>query len=160
MLTRMIGISLLALAPLAAPAADPEAPFPGSGYLFYGPGRAPGGGSLQQLGIGGEAFVYRGLALGAEGGYMFSSNYFDYGVGLVSLNPSYHFNRSRHARISPFVTGGYSLAFRGGITSLYNFGGGITWWIGDRFGLRLGVRDYVLPRSEHTPMFSLAFSFR
>jgi hypothetical protein len=57
-------------------------------------------------GFGGEAFVYKGVGVGAEAGYLapdwsFSGND---GVGVVSLDGSYHFfgNKNRR-RIEPFV---------------------------------------------------------
>jgi hypothetical protein len=158
----MVGTFLLALAPMAAPAADSEEPYRDDGSLFYGPGRAPGGGSLQQIGVGGEGFLYRGLGVGADIGYQFPSEGFSYGIGLLSVNGSYHLNRTRHAKLSPFVTGGYTLAFRGGHANLANFGGGVTWWMADHAGLRLEFRDYIWTccNSEHSPSVLVGISFR
>lgn len=164
MWTRMVGTFLLALIPMAAPAADSQESYRGQGYLFYGPGRAPGGGTMQQIGGGGEGFLYKGLGVGAELGYLFPAGGFTYGVGLLSVDGSYHMNRSRHARLSPFVTGGYSLAFRGGHANLANFGGGVTWWIAEHIGIRLEFRDYVWSGcgcgGQHIPQAQVGFSFR
>ena len=160
MWTRIAGTFLLALAPMAALAADSEEPYRGNGSLFYGPGRAPGGGSLQQIGIGGEGFVYKGLAVGADIGYEFPSEGFSYGIGLLSVNGSYHLNHRRHAKLSPFVTGGYTLAFRGGHANLANFGGGVTWWMAEHVGLKMEMRDYVWPGGQHSPQAMVGVSFR
>ncbi|MFN7999369.1 MAG: hypothetical protein U0Q18_37470 [Bryobacteraceae bacterium] len=160
---QIVGISLLALLPVAVPAADRYEPSKGQGYVFYGPGRAPGGGTSQQMGVGAEGFVYRGLGIGAEIGYLFPSGGFSYGIGLASINGTYHLNRGRLAKVSPFVTAGYSLAFREGHENLYNFGGGVTWWMARRAGLRLEFRDYVWPGGnggQHTPQFQMGFTFR
>jgi len=164
MRTRIFGTFLLALIPMAALAADSEEePFRGQGHVFYGPGQVPGGGgTLQQLGLGGDGFLYKGLAVGAEVGYQFPSEGFTYGYGLLSVNGSYHLNHNRHAKISPFITGGYSLAFRSGHANLANFGGGVTWWMAKHAGLRLEVRDYVWTccNSQHSPSVLVGVSFR
>ncbi len=153
---------LLALTPLGLPAEDFVRPYNGHGYLFWGPGAAPGGGSMQQLGGGGEAFIYKGLAAGAELGYMYPSETFVYGLGMFSTNGSYHLNRNRNAKLLPFVTGGYTLAFRGGHENLFNFGGGLTWWMADHVGLRVELRDYVWMccRTEHSPQVRFGLTLR
>ncbi|MBZ5594861.1 MAG: hypothetical protein LAP39_21660 [Acidobacteriia bacterium] len=164
MLGRIVGISLLVLIPMAAPAADSTEWYRGQGYVFYGPGRAPGGGTVQQIGGGGEGFLYKGLAAGVELGYLFPGGGISDGVGLLSVNGSYHLNRSHRAKFSPFVTGGYSLAFRGGYANLYNFGGGVTWWMTEHVGARLEFRDYVWSGcgcgGQHVPQAQIGFSFR
>jgi hypothetical protein len=160
MWTRIVGTFLLALIPMAAPAADSEEPYRGEGRVFYGPGRAPGGGTLQQIGVGGDGFLYKGFGAGADIGYQFPSEGFTYGIGLLSVNGSYHLNRSRHAKLSPFVTGGYTLAFRAGHANLANFGGGVTWWLAGHAGIRLEIRDYVWPGGQHSPQALVGLSFR
>ena len=47
--------------------------------------------------------------------------------------------------LKPFITGGYTLGFRGGSENLYNLGGGIDYWPKQHVGLRFDVRDHVLP---------------
>ena len=160
MCTRNFGTLLLALIPVVATPGESEQPYKGQGYVFYGPGRAPGGGTLQQIGAGGEGFLYKGLGAGAEVCYLYPSEGFTYGIGLLSVNGSYHFNRSRHAKLSPFVTGGYSLAFRGGHENLYNVGGGVTWWMARHVGVRLEFRDYIWSGAQHSPQAQFGFSFR
>ena len=159
--SRILAIITLALIPVGVRAGNPETKYNGDGYVFYGVGQPPGGGAtLQQIGGGGEGFLYKGLAAGAELGYQYSTEGFSYGIGILSLNGSYHFGRSR--KVVPFVTGGYSLAFRGGHANLYNFGGGVTWWIAKHIGVRVDARDYVWPSrcSPHSPQFTMAVSFR
>lgn len=157
---RIVETSLLALIPVLSLAADSEEPYRGQGRVFYGPGRAPGGGGLQQIGVGGDGFLYKGLGVGAEVGYQFPTEGFTYGIGLLSVNGSYHLNRSRRARLSPFVTGGYTLAFRGGHANLANIGGGVTWWMAEHLGIRLEIRDYVWPGAQHSAQAMVSFAFR
>ncbi len=158
MFTRFMTASLIAIG-MAATACSQES-YRGQGYFQYGIGRAPGGGNAQQIGGGGDVFVYKGLAAGGELGYLYTSEAFTYGVGLFSANGSYYFNRKASARFSPFVSAGYSLAFRSSSENLYNFGGGVTWWMARHVGLRFEFRDYVWPQSEHSPLFRVGISFR
>ena len=164
MFERMIGISVLLLIPLAAVGGESSEPYGGQGYLFYGPGRAPGGALVQQMGVGGEGFLYKGLAAGAEIGYLFAGGSIREGIGLLSVNGSYHLNRSHRAKFSPFVTGGYSLGFRNGHTNLAYFGGGVTWWMAEHVGARLEFRDYVWSGcgcgGEHLLQAQIGLSFR
>lgn len=160
MWTRTVGTLLLTLIPLVALAADPEQAYRGDGFLYYGPGRAPGGGLLQQLGGGAEGFLYKGLAVGADIAYQFPSAGFSYGIGLLSIDGSYHLNRNPHAKLSPFLSGGYTLAFHSGYANLANFGAGVTWWMAKHAGLRVEIRDYIWPGGNHSPQALLGFSFR
>jgi hypothetical protein len=116
----------------------------GQGYVFLAPGAFVGGGSsvgTAHLGAGGEALIYRGIGAGAEIGYLTPWRDFSAGIGVLSLNGSYHFNRAR--KLSPFLTGGYSLAFRNGHANLFNVGGGMNYWFSDKVGLRLEFRDHI-----------------
>ena len=162
MCKRTLGAVLLAL--IAATAGYSQESYKGQGYIFYGPGRAPGGGTLLQIGGGGEGFLYKGLGVGAELGYLYAPGEFTYGLGLLSLNGSYHLNRSRQAKLWPFVTAGYSLAFRDGHASLLNFGGGVTWWMAEHVGVRMEIRDYVWSECscgpQHSPQAQIGVSFR
>jgi hypothetical protein len=81
------------------------------------------------------------------------------GLGLASVNLSYHFNNSR--KLAPFVTGGGSLAFRGGAAGGGNIGGGVHYWMRDNLGLRLEVRDFIFSSdSPNTVVFRVGLSFR
>ena len=128
----------------------------GHGYVFGAIGSvAPGGGgTTAHFGGGGEAFVYKGLGVGAEIGYLGPTASLSDGFGLFSANGSYHFGaRTPRRKVVPFVTGGYSLAFRNGHANLANFGGGITYWFHDRVGLRAEFRDHLYPCSGCTAHF-------
>jgi hypothetical protein len=94
------------------------------------------------VGAGGEGFVFRGLAVGADLAYLFPREAPGAGIGLLSANPAYHFvNRDKPGKWVPFVTAGYGLAFRSDSINLFNYGGGITYWFASRAGLRVEVRD-------------------
>jgi hypothetical protein len=135
------------------------------GYAFTGLIVASNGGDAGlQAGIGGEGIIHKGLGVGAEIGYfrhvVFGS---DSGIGILSVNPSYHFmNASKSRKLVPFVTGGFSLFFRSGSAIGGNFGGGITYWLKDRIGVRFEVRDHIPAYSGvgHFPGFRAALTFR
>jgi hypothetical protein len=135
------------------------------GYAFTGLLIASNGGdSGVQAGIGGEGIIHKGFGIGGEIGYFrnirFGNND---GLGLLSVNTSYHFlNVSKSRRLVPFATGGFSVFFRGGAVIGGNFGGGITYWFKDRLGVRLEVRDQIPAYSGigHFPSFRAALTFR
>src|SRR5262245_57461694 len=86
----------------------------GSGHVYYALGGTRSA-TLMGVGGGGEVLVYKGLGLGGDIGYLFPSRDPGSGVGLVSVNPSYHFvNRRSLGKVVPFVTAGYAAAFRSG----------------------------------------------
>jgi hypothetical protein len=122
-----------------------EKKYSGQGYVFFAPGVvAPGGSGTFQVGGGGEGFVHKGLGVGAEIGYLFPRTSAGDGLGLFSVNGSYNFQNPQSGRkLIPFVTGGYSLAFRGGSANLLNFGGGVNYWFREKMGLRLEFRDHL-----------------
>ncbi len=116
----------------------------GQGYVFFAPGAVVAGGNsvgTAHFGGGAEALVYQGLGIGAELGYHTPWEDFSSGIGILSINGSYNFNRTE--KLSPFVTGGYSLAFRNGHANLVNFGGGVNYWFREKLGLRLEFRDHL-----------------
>jgi outer membrane protein with beta-barrel domain len=132
----------------------------GQGYLFAAPGGASGGGGATlHFGGGGEALVYEGLGVGAELGYLAPVPALDNGIGILSTNVSYHFARAN--AVEPFITGGYSLAFRSGFSSGGNFGGGVNYWFAERAALRLEFRDHIFSSdSPHLYQFRVGLSFR
>src|SRR5690349_5965320 len=79
------------------------------GYGYFGTHSSPGNfGDLLSVGSGADGFLYRGFAMGADLGYMFPHASGGNGIGLLSVNPSYHFvDKERANRIVPFITGGY-----------------------------------------------------
>lgn len=112
----------------------------GQGYVFFGPGASSNQGNTEgtfHVGGGGEVFVYREVAAGAEIGYLAPWKAAGDGSGMFSLDGSLHFDRT--ARLTPFVTAGYT---RAGGSDGVNFGGGVEWWIRERKGLRLEFRDH------------------
>ncbi len=133
----------------------------GQGYVFFAPGRGFETTTLH-IGAGGEGFIYKGLAAGGDIGYLFPAQSFRYGAGLLSVNGSYHLNRNSHWIVSPFVTSGYSLAFRGAAANMVNVGGGLNYWLGERTGLRLEFRDHIQPgyRATHLLEFRIGLAFR
>jgi hypothetical protein len=82
------------------------------------------------------------------------------GLGLLSANGSYHFARQR--KVSPFLTGGYSSVFGHGQRNLVNFGGGMNYWLRERIGLRLEIRDHIYAdgTGRHLLGFRIGFAFR
>jgi hypothetical protein len=127
----------------------------GLGYAFSAPvwfGSFPNCCGLSTVmlhaGGGGEALIGNWLGVGADVGYIAPLQYFSEGFGLLSVNGSYHFlGTGVDHRTQPFVTSGYSLAFRNGHASLWNLGGGADYWITPTVGMRIEVRDHIF--SEH-----------
>lgn len=134
----------------------------GHGYVF---GAVAGHGRhvvMLHFGGGGEAQLYKGLGLGGEIGYLSHYRAMGSGVGLASLNALYDFGRERKVTLSPFVTGGYSLAFRCCVLNAVNFGGGINYWVSDRTALRIEFRDHVTvgSRTAHVYSFRIGLNLR
>lgn len=158
-------VTAMAAFALAAAAQVPPV-YSAVGTLGFGVNGRPdlqnqGFGKIMSLAAGGEGYVYKGLAFGGDGQFVWprdsSENYF----GLLSLGPAYHFDdRLNPRRVVPFVTGGYGLAFREGATSLYHVGGGLTFWASPRVGFRTEFRYYDNTRNEfqmNQLRFSLTF---
>jgi hypothetical protein len=135
--------------------AQHAARFRSHGYVFTAPGiTSPGSTGTLHFGAGFEGFVYKGLGAGAEIGYLSPAQDLGCGFGLFSVNGSYHFLNARSRRgLSPFVTGGYSLAFRNGRANMLNLGGGVTYWFLNRLGLRLEVRDQLWSPTRNAAHF-------
>ena len=138
----------------------------GQGYFFVAPGAAVSthGGSLGlvHFGTGLEANIYKGLGIGGEIGYMAPYQYMSEGVGIFSLNGLYMFRRPGSHKAIPFVTGGYTLAFRGWLAGSLNLGGGIHYWFSRRCGLRFEFRDHISTQawSDHLLQARIAFEIR
>lgn len=131
----------------------------GQGYAFGGIGAtAPDAyGPLYHIGAGGEGLIKK-FGIGAELGYL-STDFRD-GVGVLSVNGSYHFQPQR--KWDPFVTAGYSLFFPDATAKVFNFGGGTNYWVGERLGLRVEFRDHIdwEYKTEHFLQLRLGLSFR
>ena len=160
----MIWLLVFILVPAAAMAQEkPPRELPGGqGYAFTGFGAANAEDMILHFGGGGEAYLYRGLGIGAEIGYLGPAGYLGEGIGVFSANGLYNFSPERRRRVQPFVTGGYSLAFRDGTANCVNFGGGIHYWFSDKLGLRLEFRDHLNPSyaDEHFWQGRVGIEFR
>jgi hypothetical protein len=133
----------------------------GWGYAFAAPGIVDSTPTLH-IGGGGESLLYKGFGVGAELGYLGPFEAFNGGLGILSINGGYHFGKSKSGqKWVPFVTGGYSLAFRKGVANLANIGGGVNYWFKDRVGLRLEFRDHIFtPGGTNVYNFRVGFTFR
>jgi hypothetical protein len=144
-------VALLLMVPALTLAQDAGHPYRGQGYVVCGfgvglPLRGISSTRIDQIGAGGEGFLYEGLGLGAEVGY---ASWRGYGnsAWVVSGDFSYHFGRhARRGRLDPFVLGGASFvgpteAGGGRGSPAGNFGGGTNLWIADHAALRFEFRD-------------------
>lgn len=160
----VLGLSLSVGAYAQSSSTDPAGKnAKGQGYVFFAPGGIIGDGhsvGIAHFGGGGEVLVYRGLGIGGELGYLAPWECMGDGMGLFSVNGSYHFRRNR--KFTPFITGGYSLAFRNGHANLLNFGAGAHYWFSDSVGLRMEFRDHIQPQyiNEHFLGGRIGLSFR
>ena len=77
---------IMVSATVSAQNADPQPR--GEGYLFLGVGSGTDLPSFEHVGGGGEVLLSRGLGVGGELGAMGSPGG---GVGVFSIDPSYHF---------------------------------------------------------------------
>jgi len=153
---------VIAIVPAFALAQEAKREHKGQGYVFVAPGGTAGcGGStvaLLHFGGGGEALLYKGLGVGAELGFLAPMQYLGDGIGILSVNGSYHFlNASATRKMIPFVTGGYSLAFRSGAANGVNLGGGINYWLGERLGLRVEFRTHSTAGNFSCQMWQARF---
>lgn len=141
---------LLLLTPALLLAQDQDQKSKGQGYVFAAPGAIVGEGesaSTLHFGGGGEFDIYQGLGLGAEIGYLSPIRQMSDGIGVLSINGLYSFKGLANPKLVPFITGGYSLAFRSGTENAINFGGGVNYWFAEKVGLRFEFRDH-LPTSN------------
>ncbi len=160
----MRALVLILLTLVAAPVFGQREPR-GQGYVFFAPGAVSAGATQGtfHFGGGGEALLYKGLGAGGEIGYLFPWNAAKSGLGVVSADGSYHFLRPDiNTKLDPFVVSGYTLLFRTGSANLFNFGGGVNYWIRRRWALRLEFRDHVWPNSPaaHYWGFRIGVAFR
>jgi hypothetical protein len=161
-------LSLLTTLPCSAFAQDIYATR-GQGYLFFAPGVGNiGSGSANvHIGGGGEAFIYKVLGMGAEIGPVIPLSKPECGcvgrlysaVGLGTANVSYHHWQSADRKLEPFVTAGYSLFFRAGLSHGFNAGAGANLWFSRKAALRLEVRDHHSWRRDSLS-FRIGATFR
>ncbi len=136
----------------------------GWGYVFAGPGGTSGGGTgTLQIGGGGEGLLKGGVGVGAELAYLTPIRSVGDGIGMFSVNGSYHFLKaSDSGKLVPFVTGGYTGFFRSGYANGVNFGGGVNYWFKPRVGLRVEFRDsfFAQDTSNHFMNVRVGITFR
>jgi hypothetical protein len=123
----------------------------GRGYAYFAPGqvRYPGGSdTMLGFGGGGKYISESGAGLGAELGIVGpKGNFKDDYAGIFSLNGYYVF-KTKDKKAEPFVTGGYTRAWRQDVPgNWFNFGGGLDYWFHPKAGLMLEFRDHI-NRSE------------
>ena len=153
----LIGVVLTMMTGLANAQAARE--HRGFGYGFGAPGASIGDGDATgtlHFGLGGERLVYKGLGAGGEVGYLGPMTEMSEGIGIGSANGSCHFrNATSSGKVEPFITGGYSLAFRNDVASGFNVGGGVDYWFKEHIGLRVEVRDHYFPIFRSTNFFGV-----
>ncbi len=134
------------------------------GYIFAAPGgTSGGGGGTLHIGGGGEGVFKNGAGIGAEVGYIAPFEFFGDGLGIFSVNGSYHFLKSsKSEKVVPFITGGYTGFFRDGYANGVNFGGGVNYWFKPRVGLRVEFRDnvFIQDGSAHFLNVRVGLTFR
>ncbi len=111
-----------------------------NGYLTAGVGSGASS-TIGEFAGGGEFVVAQTVGIGGELGVVTKHSSF----GFFSLDGSVHLLRhAASGRFDPFVSGGYTRAFElfsganGG-----NFGFGLNYWLTDRVGVRVELRDLV-----------------
>ena len=124
------------------------------GYLLAGPGgTAPNGsGATLHVAGGGTGGFKNGAGISGELGYVFPFEAPGDGLGVFSVNGSYHFLKSGGKAV-PFITGGYSGFFRGGYLNGVNFGAGVNYWFKQRTGLLVEFRDNIAAGDGDTRHF-------
>ena len=143
MKTLPVAAFLLLLLPCQALAQDESSArfFP---YTFVAPGGVSNGGTTLHVGGGFDALIWKGLGASVEGGYLGPvPDGFDYGIGVISANAVFHTRPPRRHQLTPFVTGGYSFAFREQHGNAINFGGGVNYWLSERTAMRVEFRDHM-----------------
>ena len=162
----VISLSLTAAAQTASPKAKQTTNKNGYsyGYIFAAPGgTSSGGGGTLHIGGGGEGVLKNGAGIGVEVGYITPFESFGDGLGIFSVNGSYHFLKSsKSEKVAPFITSGYTGFFRSGYANGVNFGGGVNYWFKPRVGLRFEFRDNVFLQegSAHFLNVRVGLTFR
>ena len=144
-ITLIVCLSVTALAQTGSTASKPNGEF-GYGYVFFGPGgyNSGGGEATMQVGGGGEAVFKNGAGIGAELAYLTRFKDTGDGIGMFSINGSYHFLKaSKDRKVVPFLTGGYTGFMKGDYVNGINVGGGVNYWFKPRVGLRFEFRNSV-----------------
>jgi hypothetical protein len=154
---------LLSLLAPAAAFGQTQQRYSGDWFAFFSADR-PSYGSFADLlgvGFGGERLIYKGLGIEGDVAYEFPRGFASQGIGLASLNGTYHFvNRDTPRKLVPFVTVGYAIAFRTGHANAVDYGGGVNFWFHRHFGLRAEVRGVSSRDDFNLVGLRLGLSFR
>ena len=103
-------------------------------------GISDGTSALFHIGGGEEVVWPNGFGVGADVGYISSTNAFGEGLFLLTAGPLYEFRNS--SRYRPFVRGGVSLAIgQGGALPLMHIGGGLNQWFDEPARTRSARHD-------------------
>ncbi len=145
-MNRLVGtVLLIGLLPLSA-AAQNSNYSKQDGYFYIAPGVRTGlhmdTVRATQGGGGAEGFVTPNLGAELDLGALKASD----ALWLGAFSPNFvaRFRvKNQEKRVEPFVTGGYTVFFRSGSASGYNFGGGFHYWFSRHVGLRFEARDSV-----------------
>lgn len=111
-------------------------------------------------GGGAEGFLWKGLTLGAEGGFLQFVNGTGYGEAYVPVG--YHFGkRQLSAKWDPFVSiAPLGLYGANGIGPAFHAGGGVTYWFRPKLGVRTEFRVHALGLVETTGQGRIGITFR
>lgn len=114
-------------------------------WLVDAGGATSGGNTRFVAGLtgGGEIAIGRGFSAGPEMGFIAPSKgrFWDTVQGLAALNGYYHFRQDERVRFDPYVSSGYSVVFRDGHLNMFNYGGGLNYWVIPNVGFRGEFRD-------------------
>jgi hypothetical protein len=96
---------------------------------------------------GGEIAIKYGIAAGPNLGFIAPVHglFWDTVQGLGSANGYYHpmYARLNRSRWDPFATAGYGVMFRSDVVNMFNYGGGLNYWVGDDIGVRTEFRNFT-----------------
>lgn len=151
-------ILLLCTAALALSAQAPRV----QAHAFFSFDNPPGGSfNFNTAGGGLDVFAYKGLAVSPSAGYLFSREAANRGAALVTLNGSYHFLRGKGRKFEPFVTAGYgTFANFSDSQSMFNYGGGATYWFHKRLGARVELLNFQTNAYRELTSIRVGISFR
>lgn len=117
--------------------------------------------AMAHTGVGGEGVFFKGLGAGADIGAAYPLRYPQGVVGQLNVSGYYHFTAGRKdTKWDPFVVAGYTMFFRSGVAHAAHYGGGVTYWMKERVGLRAEFRNHQLRYDgAHFGEFRIGVSF-
>ncbi len=110
-------------------------------------------------GLGADVFVFKGAAVSPSGAWLYTRDNAR-GLGVFTINGSYHFLRGK-SRLEPFVTAGYgALTDFSGSQATFNYGGGANFWFRKHIGVRAELLNLQSNSYRELTTIRLGFSFR